>query len=55
MRVGPGGSYLTGWIAWNHVRTLTCIAGAVTLVLALPSIERVDDLRVRLLAAPALR
>ena len=27
--------YLTGWIAWNHVRTLTCIAGAVTLVLAL--------------------
>ncbi len=28
-------SYLGGWIAWNHVRTLACLAAAVTLVLGL--------------------
>jgi len=27
--------YLTPWTAWNHVRTITSLAGAVTLILAL--------------------
>jgi uncharacterized membrane protein len=27
--------YLTPWTAWNHVRTVTSLAGAVTLILAL--------------------
>jgi uncharacterized membrane protein len=27
--------YARSWTAWNHVRTLTSIAGAATLVLAL--------------------
>ncbi len=28
-------SYIGGWAAWNHVRTLSCLAGAVALVLSL--------------------
>ena len=37
---GPGAAdawshYLTPWTAWNHVRTLTSLAGAVTFILAL--------------------
>ncbi len=27
--------YLTSWTAWNHVRTVTCLAGTVALALAL--------------------
>lgn len=27
--------YLTGWTAWNHVRTLTSLAGCITLMFAL--------------------
>jgi uncharacterized membrane protein len=27
-------SYLPGWTAWNHVRTLVSLAGAATLILA---------------------
>lgn len=27
--------YVTNWTFWNHVRTLTSLAGATTLVLAL--------------------
>ncbi len=27
--------YASAWTAWNHVRTVTCLAGAVCLVLAL--------------------
>lgn len=43
MRVDPNGSaaagawshYLAGWLAWNHVRTLTALGGTVCLTLAL--------------------
>jgi uncharacterized membrane protein len=28
-------TYLTNWTAWNHIRTLTSFAAAVTFMLAL--------------------
>jgi uncharacterized membrane protein len=38
--VGPGAAgawshYLTAWTAWNHMRTLTSLASAVTFIIAL--------------------
>jgi uncharacterized membrane protein len=43
MRVDPDAAgadstwshFYTGWMAWNHVRTLSAVAGTVSLVLAL--------------------
>ena len=32
--------YVTNWTFWNHVRTLTSLAGATTLILALNADER---------------
>jgi uncharacterized membrane protein len=29
------GDYLTSWTAWNHVRTITALAGTTTFILAL--------------------